>query len=166
MLAAGNALGNHTYSHPYLERLSAGEVRRELNDCNEAMRSLVGVRSYLFRPPRGNWNPLVFQCVREQGDRIILWSIALEHQAIHEPKLMAQRVLASVRPGDVILMHDGANVSRELTVQALPILLEGLRERGYRFATVSALFGIRGCEPVPQSALSSTPVRPALEKGS
>ena len=64
------------------------------------------------------------------------------------PRAMADQALSLIRPGSIVLMHDGAFVSREATVQALPLILDGLRARGYRCVTVPELLHIPGNEPV------------------
>ena len=148
VIAEGHVLGNHTDTHPYIERLSRDQVSSQIGACDDALASVVGVRTHLFRPPRGAWNPTVFHEAINHGDHIVLWSVALEHQATPLPMQMAARVLGIVRPGAIILMHDGANISRESTIQALPLLLDGLRAKGYRFVTIPDLLKIPGCVPI------------------
>ncbi|MCW3099704.1 MAG: polysaccharide deacetylase [Chthonomonadaceae bacterium] len=138
-VAEGHCIGNHTYSHPYLTRLTPKAVRNEMEACDRCLKTDVGIKTALFRSPRGDWNPMVYRQTVQDHKYLVLWTIALEHHDIPTPQAMAQRVLQRVRPGDIILMHDGAFVSREATVQALPILIEGLQKRGYRCVTVPAL---------------------------
>lgn len=144
----GHQIGNHTFSHPYLERQSARKVRSEVTDCETALYRTLGLRSHLFRPPRGTWNPTIFREARRQGDRIILWTVALDHHGVKTPRASAARVMRLVQPGGIILMHDGGGSSREMTVRALPLLLDGLRKRGYRCVTVPELLHISGDETV------------------
>jgi peptidoglycan/xylan/chitin deacetylase (PgdA/CDA1 family) len=139
VFAEGHAIGNHTYSHPYLVRLSPQAVHQEFDSCERCLEANVGVSTTLFRPPRGDWNPAIYREAIRDHDHLILWTVAMEHHDVSTPQAMAQRVLQRVRPGGIILMHDGAFVSREATVQALPILIEGLQRRGYRCVTVPEL---------------------------
>jgi peptidoglycan/xylan/chitin deacetylase (PgdA/CDA1 family) len=148
VMSEGHVLGNHTETHPYIERFTRAGVHAEIAACDEALRSFVGIRTYLFRPPRGAWNPTIFSEARSRNDHIVLWTIALEHQATPAPGAMAARVLERVTPGAIILMHDGANRSRESTVEALPLLLDGLKARGYRFVTIPELLRIPGNAPI------------------
>ncbi len=147
-VAEGNCLGNHTYSHPYLTRLTPGAIQNEMQSCEHSIEANVGIRTALFRPPRGDWNPAVYRETVEERNRLILWTLALEHHDVPTPQAMAQRVLQRVRPGDIILMHDGAFVSRETTVQALPLVIEGLQRRGYRCVTVPELLHIPAILPL------------------
>ncbi len=147
--AAGHSLGNHTYTHPYLTRLSEKKIRWELQAADQALERDAHLKTDMFRPPRGEWNPAVFTEVNRGHDHLILWSVALEHQALPTPQAMAASVLDRVNPGDIILMHDGGSVPRETTVQALPLLMEGLRQRGYACVTVPELLHIPGNARLP-----------------
>lgn len=155
-LAQGHVIGNHTFTHPYLNRLSARAVRAELTDCDRCLETNLHLKTHLFRPPRGEWNPIIFREAKRDGDDIILWTVAVEHQEAKTPRAMAARALRLIRPGGILLLHDGGSASRENTVKALPLLLDGLKKRGYRCVTVPELLHIRGDE-----ALSSVPTRTA-----
>ena len=147
VVAQGSVIGNHTSTHPYLTRLSPQEIHREIDSCDRILASQVGISTNLFRSPRGDWNPVVYREMVRDHDRLILWTIALEHHDVPTPQSMAQRVLQHIQPGDIILMHDGAFVSRETTMQALPLLIEGLQQRGYRCVTVSELLHLPANTP-------------------
>ncbi|HZO91789.1 MAG TPA: polysaccharide deacetylase family protein [Chthonomonadaceae bacterium] len=161
--AQGNVIGNHTYSHPYLDRKPGWEVAQEIAQCDSCLEAVLGRHSYLFRPPRGDWNPTIFREVRRRGDHLILWTFAVEHREARTPQAMAARALRLVRPGSILLMHDGADSTREKTVQALPLILEGLRARGYRCVTVPELLRIRGASPLPAIATSQIGSRGGAE---
>ncbi|HLV80406.1 MAG TPA: polysaccharide deacetylase family protein [Chthonomonadaceae bacterium] len=148
VVAAGHVVGNHTWSHPYLERKSARGVHGEMEAGEITLEKTLRLKSHLFRPPRGAWNPVIFREARREGDHIILWTVALEHHDAPTPRAMVARALRLVRPGSILLLHDGAHVSRERTVEALPLLLDGLRRRGYRCVTIPQLLHIRGDDPV------------------
>jgi len=151
VVAEGHVVGNHTWSHPYLERKSARGVGSEMEGGEICLEKTLRLRSHLFRPPRGHWNPIIFREARREGDHIILWTVALEHHDAPTPRAMVARALRLVQPGSILLMHDGAHVSREKTVEALPLLLDGLRRRGYRCVTVPELFHIHGDDPLKKT---------------
>lgn len=138
----GNCIGNHTFTHPYLTHLTPQAVRTEMESCEHCLETNAGITTALFRSPRGDWNPTIYRQTVHDHEHLILWTLALEHHDAPTPQAMAQRVLQRVRPGDIILMHDGAFVSRESTVQSLPILIEGLQRLGYRCVTVPELLHI------------------------
>ena len=97
ILAEGHVLGNHTDTHPYLNRQSAEGVHAEIDGCDQALQTTLHLRTFLFRPPRGLWNPIIYQAVKERGDHLILWTVALEHHDAPTPPAMAARALRLLR---------------------------------------------------------------------
>ena len=142
VLAQGHVLGNHTFTHPYITRLSPIAIRTEVESCDRVLAADDGISTTLFRSPRGDWNPAVYREVQSRHDHLILWTVALEHHDVPTPQAMAQRVLDQIQPGAIILMHDGGSSPRETTVQALPLLIEGLQKRGYHCVTIPELLHI------------------------
>lgn len=160
-LAAGDEVGEHTFDHPHLPALPERAIALELGDATIALDSDgAGVR--LFRPPYGQFDARVAALAVHDRQRIVLWSLNLERlEQFESPLKAAERVLARVRPGDIILCHDGVpppeaalaarfvrragammrnrQLSRRGTLSALPVLLAGLRQRGYSVVTVSTL---------------------------
>ncbi len=145
VLADGHVIGNHTFTHPYLERKTRRGVADEMQACDATLKNTLHLRTHLFRPPRGNWNPTIFREARRAGDHIILWTVAVEHHDAPTARAMASRALRLIRPGGFVLRHDGGGArSRQTTADALPLLLDGLQKRGYRCVTVPDLLHIRG----------------------
>jgi peptidoglycan/xylan/chitin deacetylase (PgdA/CDA1 family) len=141
VLEAGDAIGNHTYTHPHLEKESAAKVADELERCEQVIERQTGHRSNLFRPPRGYGDATIRQIAGERGYRTILWWVCADHHDAPTPQMMAMRVLRRVRPGAIILAHDGDSGIRWKDVAATPLIIQGLLKRGYRFVTVPELLG-------------------------
>lgn len=137
-LEDGCELGNHTYSHPEIAWLSPEALAVELARGEAEIMAATGQKSPYFRPPRGYLDRRSFQVAQDAGYRMILWSVALEHHDLLTPGAMAERALKMVEPGAIILMHDG-RIDRTRSIEALPLLIRGLKQRGYRFLTVSQL---------------------------
>jgi peptidoglycan/xylan/chitin deacetylase (PgdA/CDA1 family) len=136
----GHVIANHTYTHPRnIEADTDAQVIRELELCEQVIEKLTGKRAHLFRPPRGLIDGAVFDIAAEEGYRTILWTVCADHHDAPTPDLMARRVLKHIRPGGIVLAHDGALSSRWKDVQATPLIIEGLRRQGYRFVTVPEL---------------------------
>ncbi|GAA1625085.1 hypothetical protein GCM10009733_022220 [Nonomuraea maheshkhaliensis] len=132
--AAGHEIGSHTWSHPDLTKLSAVRVRSQLARTDQAIKAAIGVRPKLLRPPYGAFNT----AVRLQTRRpIVMWSLDTLDWRLRDSAKVARKTLRSVRPGSVILFHD----IHPSTVRAMPRVLRGLSKRGYRFVTVSQLYG-------------------------
>jgi len=139
-VAAGHAIGNHTYTHPHdLESLPSPKVIREIDDCEQLIEQMTGKRTQIFRPPRGLVNGTVLRIARDEGYDTILWTVSADHHDAPTPEAMAKRVLAHVKPGAIILAHDGTFASRINDVKAAPLIIEELQRRGYRFVTVPEL---------------------------
>lgn len=143
IVAEGHEVGNHTYSHPAnLPKENWEQVRQEIEKCSEAIERVTGVRPKLFRPPRGFLNYKVLTLAQLEGYTLVFWTVSADHKDAPTPEAMAQRVFKLVHPGAIILMHDGRIPSRWKDVKALPLIIEGLQKRGYKFVTVSELFGL------------------------
>lgn len=140
VLKEGHQIANHTYTHPRnIEADTSSQVIRELDKCEEVIERMTGKRAKLFRPPRGLIDSTVFSIAQEEEYQTILWTVSADHHDAPTPQLMAERVLKLIRPGGIILAHDGTFPTRWKDVQATPLIIEGLRKRGYRFVTVNEL---------------------------
>lgn len=140
VVAEGHEIGNHTYSHPAdLPRKDWDAIRNEIVKGADVIERVTGVRPKLFRPPRGYLNYRIHTAAQLCGFTVVLWTVSADHHDALTPKAMAQRVFKLVHPGAIILMHDGRIPIRWKDVKALPLILDGLRKRGYRFVTVSEL---------------------------
>ncbi|WP_260477599.1 polysaccharide deacetylase family protein [Nonomuraea sp. WAC 01424] len=150
---AGHEIGNHTWSHPDLTKLSRAAIKSQLTRTDEAVESAAGVTPGLVRPPYGALD----RDVRRQSHRpLVLWSVDTLDWRHRDSARVARVSLKRVRPGSVVLFHD----IHPTTVKALPRVLKGLSARGYRFVTVSELFGGRPPELVynaPARRLSGGP---------
>ncbi len=133
-------LGNHSYLHPHMTRVSPARMRAEMQRTQDIMYGLTGRQGVLFRPPYGEYNALVEQTAARLGLRTLTWSLVTGDPDPHvtAPRIV-RAVLARARPGAIVIMH--VNGRGWHTAQALPILISALRARGYAFVTVSRLLG-------------------------
>jgi len=135
---SGNVLGNHTYSHPDFKVESKSMIRSEVNKCDQAIWKITKVHTNLFRSPKGVYDSQELRMLTDMGYTSVQWAITVEHKASPTPKEMAARIVQKIEPGEIILAHDG-RLDRRKTVEALPLLIDGLKKKGYRFATVPEL---------------------------
>ena len=137
-LAAGMGVGSHSYSHPYrppFERLPHAEILEEIERANGILMSLWRVPS-LFRPPGGSFSPYVIEATGVYGERIVLWSVdPRDWKAGTSAKQIVRRVLGAVRPGSIVLLHDGGG-DRSQTVKALPEIVRGIRAKGLKLVLI------------------------------
>jgi peptidoglycan/xylan/chitin deacetylase (PgdA/CDA1 family) len=161
VVARGHVIGNHTYTHPHdIELDTEAQVIRELDQCEQVIERMTGRRTHLFRPPRGLVDSTVFTIAEEEGYRTILWTVSADHHDAPTPKLMAQRVLKHIRPGGIILAHDGRFCTRWKDVAATPMIIEELSKQGYQFLTIPEL--LRHASPgrarvIPRRAGTAAP---------
>jgi peptidoglycan/xylan/chitin deacetylase (PgdA/CDA1 family) len=131
----GHAVGNHTYTHPDLITEKPAEIGDEIVRTQEAILRATGVRCSLFRPPYGMRTPLVFRQTKRLGLQVVEWTISSQDWRSPGTDKIVKRVLRRVRPGAILLFHDGRG-DRTETVEALPTIIEALTRRGYSFATI------------------------------
>jgi peptidoglycan/xylan/chitin deacetylase (PgdA/CDA1 family) len=130
LVRAGHAVGNHTWSHPRLPGLAPAALSRELLDTQDAIQRAAGITPACLRPPYGDRDAAVTARAAELGLRMTLWDLDPRDWARPATAAIVDHVLAQVRPGSVVLLHDGQR-GREQTVAATAQLLAALTERGY-----------------------------------
>jgi peptidoglycan/xylan/chitin deacetylase (PgdA/CDA1 family) len=126
ILAEGHRLGNHTWSHANLTRLSHAGVATEIASVEDLLTQVTGVRPTAFRPPYGSVTEAVRAEAAAQGLSFDLWTIDPSDWASPGVEVIRDRVLAAAQPGSVILLH----VLHQQTVDALPQIIDGLRAAG------------------------------------
>lgn len=134
VVGEGMAVGNHTWGHARLARRDQGHVQSELARGRDVLTSL-GAGVSTFRPPYGSYDTSAVSVGAALGMRTVVWTIDSQDYRRPGPEAIFQRIMDTVRPGSIILMHDGGG-DRLQTLAALPTLIDALRARGYTFATV------------------------------
>ena len=133
---AGHEIGNHTWSHPQLTKISAGVITQELNDTSDAIEDVIGKAPFLMRPPYGAVNDSVMS---GRNMAFIEWSVDPQDWKDRDSDIVYQRVTSTTDQNDIVLSHD----IHPTTVKAYPRILETLTADGYTFVTVSQLLGIK-----------------------
>lgn len=135
----GHAIGNHTYRHVRLDTATPEQVHSEIAVTNKAIAAATGVTPVWFRAPGGRLSPGVFAELKRVGMRSALWTVdPQDWRGGARADGIARAVIAGTRPGSVILLHDGGG-DRSETIKALPMIIDGLRERGYQFVTLEEM---------------------------
>lgn len=134
----GHLVGNHTFNHANLALCSPLRSLREIEGGARAVEEVLGQPPEWFRPPYGARFPWTLVQVRRCGHRTAMWSVSPHDFLEPGADFIAERTLRDCHPGAIVLLHDG-NGDRSQTVAALPRVLAGLRERGYRFVRVDDL---------------------------
>jgi peptidoglycan/xylan/chitin deacetylase (PgdA/CDA1 family) len=138
IVAAGDAIGDHTEVHAAMSRLSPAGQRRQLLQEAAAIGREGARFPRLFRPPYGMWDTATLKLVRRYRMVMVLWTVDTNDYRRPGVRAIVRSALAGARPGAIILLHD-AGGNRSETVAALPKIIAGLERRGYRLVTVPRL---------------------------
>ena len=136
MKADGHVIGNHSWSHPVLSKLSLDEAKKQITDTEAALTKVLGSSSKLMRPPYG----AITDDIRNSLDlSFIMWDVdSLDWKSKNEASILTE-IQRQVKNGSIILMHD---IHVE-TVNALPKVIDYLKEQGYEFVTVPEMLHSR-----------------------
>ncbi len=136
IVAEGHEIGNHTWKHDNLQKLSDAQVRADLQRSTNAIAKVTGVRPRTMRPPYGALYTRQRQMIFNHfGMPSIFWDVDPQDWKRPGPSVVASRIIAGTRPGSIVLAHD----LHGPTVDAMPAALDGLLRKGHQFVTVSQL---------------------------
>jgi peptidoglycan/xylan/chitin deacetylase (PgdA/CDA1 family) len=127
---------NHSMNHLDLARADSQVLEKEITSCNDAILSATGKKPSFFRPPYGAFSRRLIASAEAQGLTSLLWTVDPFDWAEPGPSVVRDRVLSTVRPGAVILLHS----NHEQTFQALPGIVDGLRQKGYKLVSIGEWF--------------------------
>jgi peptidoglycan/xylan/chitin deacetylase (PgdA/CDA1 family) len=131
--------GDHSYDHPHMSRLPAAGMADEI-DRTEAALERYGKHSVAFRPPFGDWSRRLVDVAREKGLPLVTWDVVSGDPSARTTTAgMIRAVVDKTRPGSIVIFH--INGRGRKTAEALPTILAGLRQRGFRFVQLSELLG-------------------------
>lgn len=147
---AGCEIGNHSFSHADMTKMTAEEIKKDIGSTSQKIYDVIGDKPRFFRPPYIAVNDKLF-------DNIDLPFIAGIGAEDWEDRVSAQeraeRILDSVKDGDIILLHDMEN--NYATVEALDIIIPEMLKRGFGFVTVSQLFAVNNIKPKQRTVYSN-----------
>src|SRR5215472_1136784 len=155
----GHEIGNHTLTHPNISEISTWRFEKEINVTERLFGAKLGVKPLFFRPPYSiDQEPDTADEVKPLeltqdmgyitvGDKIDPsdWSMNRRYSAAE----IAQNVFNNLGKGNIILLHDGGG-DRSQTVKALPLIIDGIRARGYEIVPVSTLIGQTRAQVMPE----------------
>jgi len=134
----GYPIGDHTWNHPDMAGLSRAQQQAELLQQARAIHRYGAPFPRMFRPPYGDWNATTLQLLHKDHMLMVLWSLDTDDWQLPGVHTIVHRVLSGAKPGAIVLMHD-AGGNRSETIAALPMIIRGLRKRGYKLVTVPQL---------------------------
>ena len=132
---AGHEIGTHSSTHSYMSKQNAEEIKLELSSSAEAIEKVTEKKVELFRPPYGDYDDELIKTASELGYYTIQWDVdSLDWKDLSAADI-AMRVINGVKNGSIILMHNNGLH----TAEAVPIILETLKNRGYSFVPIGEL---------------------------
>jgi peptidoglycan/xylan/chitin deacetylase (PgdA/CDA1 family) len=144
---SGHEVANHTYSHMAASEMSKGEALADIQRCSAVIYEITGVQPKYFRPPGGDNNDDLSLGISKMGLKKVFWSLNPSDyvtvdsviENVEEYKAtsikLADEVIQRASNGEIIILHNGS----EQTIQALPVIIEGLKKAGFGFVTLSDL---------------------------
>jgi peptidoglycan/xylan/chitin deacetylase (PgdA/CDA1 family) len=152
--ADGHVIGNHTWHHWY-RRMDVATAASEIDRTADIIYKTTGVKTTLFRPPGGFLHNGLADYAKNQKYAIMMWSDeSSDTQRREQPSALVKNVIKGVKPGAIVLMHDGGG-NRSRTVQALPQIISDFKAQGYKFVTIPELLEMQSKE---QSIAVASPV--------
>lgn len=141
----GHEIESHGYDHKVMVYYKIDELKKEINNTEKIIRDVTGQTTRYFRPPKAWLTDAEKQKIKEMGYGIVLWSLNSKDWVTFHDKQITSYILRYIRAGDIILFHDSGGVfsteggNRMQTVKTIPRIARKLKEKGYRFVTISEL---------------------------
>lgn len=136
----GHEIGNHTYNHYEVSKLSEYQLIKELQKAHQTILNIINEDMKLFRPTSGYYEDYIVRAAKELNYKTIIWTWGQDSRdwAMINAETISKKIIKNIRSGDIILFHDRGG-DRSNTVKSLGIILPTLKEMGYKFVTVSTL---------------------------
>lgn len=134
----GHVIGNHTWSHPQLTKLSTSKLDQEMDQTNQLVEKLLGKKMRLMRPPYGATNSQVQQQLKKKGFTIVNWDVDTNDWRGYSGPKIEGIVKSQLANGSIILQHNSGNTLQG-TVDALPNIIKYLKAQKYQLVTVDQL---------------------------
>ncbi|MFA5116196.1 MAG: polysaccharide deacetylase family protein [Candidatus Omnitrophota bacterium] len=141
----GHEIENHSYTHHGLINYKMDQLEKEIDDTEAVIKETTGRTTKYFRPPKAWATDKEKRKIKGMGYETVLWSLNSKDWVTFHDKQIRGYILRHIRPGDIILFHDSGAVfsteggDRRQTVKTIFRLAEQLKEKGYKFVTVSEL---------------------------
>lgn len=143
----GHEIGNHSFNHSLLLLHTKSYVKRQIESTSALIEKTVGLTPSYFRPPMGLFTPSMLDAVSESGMTAVVGEVYPRDPYRPGTDKIVERVLSRIKPGSIVILHDSGTfgkVDRSQTIAAVSILIDRLRDQGYRFLTVGELLNLNG----------------------
>ncbi|MDQ1003714.1 putative sporulation protein (polysaccharide deacetylase family) [Neobacillus niacini] len=134
IVSAGHEVGNHSYTHPDMKRITAAETREQLVKTNEVIEAATGNKSIWFAPPSGSYRDETVKIAAEYKMKTVMWTVDTIDWQKPSPDQLINRVISKIDNGFMVLMHPTAS-----TAKSLDRLITLIEDKGLKIGTVSDL---------------------------
>jgi peptidoglycan/xylan/chitin deacetylase (PgdA/CDA1 family) len=142
---AGHTVGNHTYNHVKLHFAGPKTIRTQLKKTHDTIESTIGVAPRAFRAPHGYRSPFLISIIVDMSYTVFGWTFGVFDTAKPGVEQIRRRVRKRLRPGAIVLLHDGDGYDPEgdrmQTAHALPGIIQDARAAGFDFGDLTELLG-------------------------
>jgi len=144
----GFEIGNHSWDHSFkIPVMSNNKINQELVQTSNLIFQITGKMPTFFRPPHGLRSPQLISAAKKDHMKMINWSVDPQDYFTGNAKTITSRVVEDVKPGRIILLHDGLQdgsmasklKDRQGTIAALPQIITQLKQKGYTFVSLETL---------------------------
>ena len=136
----GHCIGNHSKDHPHMPTLGKVDMEKQIDSVNEKLEKLTGQKAVFFRPPFGDYNDALIETLTEKNMVGVQWNVdSLDWKGLSGGQI-AERILSRVEKGSIILCHNNS----DHILEALPLVLLGLKNKGLRSVPMSELVMTEG----------------------
>jgi probable sporulation protein (polysaccharide deacetylase family) len=134
IVSAGHEVGNHSYTHPDMKRITAAQTREQLLKTNEVIEAATGNKSIWFAPPSGSYRDETVKIAAELKMKTVMWTVDTIDWQKPTPDQLINRVISKIDNGSMVLMHP-----TESTAKSLDRLITLIEEKSLKIGTVSDL---------------------------
>lgn len=138
MSKAGHSIQNHGYKHLHFNQLTPAQAEEQIKKAEKIIKEITGTQSTFFASPYGEQGKQLMQVVSSIDYDLIMWSIDTIDWQRPSPDTIVKRVLNRIHNDAIVLMHP-----TEPTVKALPQLLKGLKEQGYKMVSIGDIINVK-----------------------
>ena len=132
---AGHDVGNHSDTHPHLPRKNIGEIRNQIENCNNKIEKITGKRPTLFRFPYGDYDNKSIEEIKNLNMFSVQWDIDSLDWKDKKCNEMCKRIIPKLAPGSIILMHNGA----KYTAESLDTIINEIKSKGFKIIPISEI---------------------------
>jgi probable sporulation protein (polysaccharide deacetylase family) len=134
IVSAGHEVGNHSYSHPDMSKLTAAKAREQINKTNEIIEAATGEKCVWFAPPSGSYRDETVKLANELNMKTVMWTVDTVDWRKPSPDVLINRVMSKIDNGSMVLMHP-----TESTAKSLDRLITLIEKKNLHIGTVSEL---------------------------